>query len=194
MKSIFTDLDAFKNAEWEKTEGDREGFISHSFNGDSGAVLRDLTGINTDTLATLEIKYHWVAMYFKREDKYVFYVELWVDNFMRYSDEDSFDSDVLGLFEGENIEEEKDPKEKLIESINKFCSGTSRGNFIDLLRDDMPGLWEDITDVIREDEDEEDTAKQWIDDNNGAAIDYVFSNCDTYDMKDYVIDYIRDNL
>ena len=101
-------------------------------------------------------------------------------------------ADVFHLFTP--TEEEKSPKEKLIESINNFCSETSRGAFIELLGDDLPELWEVITDVIRENEDTEETAKQWINDNNGDAIDYVFCNCDTYDLKDYVIDFIRDNL
>ena len=92
------------------------------------------------------------------------------------------------------IEEEKSTKEKLIECINNYCNENTRSAFIDFLGDEIPGIWEDIFDIVRENLDTEETAKQWIDDNNGDAIDYVFSNCDTYDLKGYVIDFIRDNL
>lgn len=185
-KSIVEEL---KSCEWAKEEGNRFLCKSVPF-----LTFYKMTAIDYRYFEEKNINFRYEIIYSKGVDnQYSWEVNFYENEERQYNDYLLVENDDLGLFPQEKTEE-KSTKDKLIECINNYCNENTRSAFIDFLGDEFPGLWEDIVDVVRENEDTEETAKRWIDDNNGDAIDYVFDNCDSYDLKGYVIDFIRDNL
>ena len=201
MKTLTTEqIEILKSYQWE-TSGNFEGFTLNEI---SQEQFQKVTGYDLVALLSLkgaECSLGWSLEYGRKvnwstdgDNNFVLRSIVYIGGSVFYQDFiNESETDFLGLFPQEKTEE-KSTKEKLIECINNYCDENTRSAFIDLLGDEFPGLWEDILDIARENLDTENTAKQWIDDNNGDAIDYVFSNCDTYDLKDCVVDYIRDNL
>ena len=136
-------LDALRKANWEKSEGDEEKFVSH--NPLDEGFMSEMTGIYTDTLSSLGYKYNWTVFYSRVGGFYNIKAELWVEGVSRFYDTSTFDTDTLGLFtkDAENV------REKLIDTISAFLEskGGGYGEFTQLLKDCYVGLYDNIRGV-----------------------------------------------
>lgn len=218
MNCTETILNELRKAEWTK-EG--EEFLCK--NPLEDCMASDLTGVFfADVLSKLGFNYYWRFSYYNTETtEYCLKATLRVDDTTRYEDTQIFSSDVLGLFENkkepanlvdvisdyiknnaygcrkvadiikENFE---DVSDILFENRNIICLDNSHEEIIEELKNCHGDLWGDIENDIRENLDEEEIAHTWLEENTSDAIDYVGRYGDSGDIKDFVINYLSDNL
>ena len=188
------DVESLKTLGWEKQE---EGNFIVDVN---DAYFWDMTTMHVPSVRTVNKDAEIICklQYVKLEGKCVLYARMYKDTEIRdciYEENQQFEDDVLGLF----AEEEKKQKQSLEDFLKS--DNFDPEEFLEQVKaidreayDSISNHFEESVMNNLDESQKEDIADEWIGDNTDDAWQKVLDEVSDYTIREFVKDYIQDNL